>query len=75
MWLAQSPDWNCWQYKNKWVMQHPIGLSAVLDLSVGVLSIKRNKDGKILVNEHTEDMPLSGIPIMLNNVVRDEKRL
>lgn len=56
-------------------MAHPIGLTAVLDFSVGVLTIKRDKDGKILLNEHTGDMPLSGIPTMLNNVVRDERML
>ncbi len=75
MWLAQAPDWNCWQYKKKWLMYHPIGLTAVLDFNVEVLSIRRDKDGKILVNEHTGDMPLSGIPTMLNNVVRDERML
>ncbi len=73
--IAQAGEWDCWQQGMRWFMTHPIGLSAIMDFKNEILSIKRDADGKMLINEHTDDMYLSDIPVMLNNVARDEKTL
>lgn len=70
--FTTAPDWSGENKRGELVLRHAeLGLTARVEFSACVLTVRRDADGKLLAREAMTNEPMANCAIVLNNVVRD----
>lgn len=70
--FTSAPEWRGENKRGELVLKHvELGLTARVEFSTCVLTVRRDTDGKLLAREAMANEPMANCAIVLNNVVRD----
>ena len=70
--FTSAPEWRGENKRGELVLRHEgLGLTARVEFSACVLTVRRDADGKLLAREMMRDEPIANCAVVLNNVARD----